>query len=199
MKYALSKIIESDTMMRMRKNIFFIGPASVGKSTNAELLAHKLGHKFVDIDEEFCRRVELIPEYVNSKGYPAYCEANSKLTDELINENPEATVFATPSGFLVHGESPHLIEKHLEVIGWGISVLLLPDEDPHKGVEIIVTRQLSRWNDIEPEKERQRFLSRFDKYKNYGDIKIFSMENPEIITDMIIQKLSDVGAQEASS
>lgn len=176
----------------MKKNIFFVGPASVGKSTNAELLARKIGCKFVDIDKEFCRRIELIPVYVNSKGYPAYCEANSKLTDELISENPEATVFATPSGFLAHEESPHLVEKHIKVIRSGVSVLLLPDEDPYKGVEIVVARQISRWNDIEPEKERQRFLSRFAKYRNHGDIKIFSMESPEVITDLIVQKLSGI-------
>lgn len=176
----------------MRKNVFFVGPASVGKSTIAELLAHKIRYKFVDIDREFCNRVELIPVYVNSKGYPAYCEANSALVDELVSENPEETVFATPSGFLVHEESSHLVEKHLTLIGAGISILLLPDKDPYKGVETIVARQVNRWNDVKPERERQKFLSRFDKYKSYGDIKIFSMENPEFITSMIIEELSNV-------
>lgn len=174
----------------MTRNVFFIGPASVGKSTAAALLASKIGYGFVDIDREFCKRIALIPNYVHSKGYPAYCEANSALTDELINEHPRATVFATPSGFLVHEQSPHLVEKHLGLITTGISVLLLPDTDPRKGVDVIVARQVSRWSDVKPEQERQRFLSRFEKYKHYGDVKIFSMEQPESIVGMIEEKLT---------
>lgn len=114
------------------------------------------------------------------------------MTDELIVENPATTIFATPSGFLVHEESPHLVKKHLQLIKNSISVLLLPDKDPSKGVEVVVARQVSRWNGVQPEKERQRFLTRFEKYKNYGDIKIFSMERPEVITNMIISKLLNI-------
>src|SRR6266481_3851584 len=113
----------------MNKNIFFIGPASVGKSTIGKLLADSINYHFIDIDGEFCKRIKLIPDYIHASSYAAYCEANSKLTDELIKENPERTIFATPSGYLVHEDSPHLIKKHLTVIREGISVLLLPSED----------------------------------------------------------------------
>lgn len=100
----------------MSKNIFFVGPASVGKSTVASLLAERLGYKFVDVDKKFCERIDLIPDVVRNEGYPVYCEKNSKLVDELIMENPQKTVFATPSGFLVHEGSPHLVKKHIGVI-----------------------------------------------------------------------------------
>jgi shikimate kinase len=173
----------------VRKNIFLVGPASVGKSTAAELLAHRIGYRFVDIDREFCRRLEPIPLCVREKGYPAYCEANSALTDRLVAEYGEGTVFATPSGFLVHEGSPHLVEKHLRLIEGGISVLLLPDVDPQKGVDTVVARQLARWDDLNAETERRRFLERFEKYRNYGDIKIFSLEEPEVIVESILTLL----------
>jgi shikimate kinase len=173
----------------MEKNIYFIGPASVGKSTIGKLLAESINYHFVDIDKEFNKHIKLIPDYIRASSYAAYCEANSKLTDGLIKENSERTVFATPSGYLVHEDSPHLVKKHLNVIKGGISVLLLPSEDATEGVDTIVQRQLNRWNDVRAEEERERFLARFDKYKNYGDIKIYSLEQPEVIAKKILNKL----------
>jgi shikimate kinase len=174
-----------------RRNIFFIGPASVGKSTVGALLAKEIGFDFIDIDLEFCSRIALIPDYIKEFGYVGYCEINSKLTDQLIAEHPTKTVFATPSGYLVHKDSPHLIKKHLKVISCGTSVLLLPDEDPLRGIDVIVSRQLRRWSDTIADKERERFLERFEKYKFCGDIKIFSFEPPETIVDAIVQSLAN--------
>lgn len=176
----------------MPKNIFFIGPASVGKSTVASELAKELGYTFIDIDNEFCKRIALIPDVIESEGYQAYCEKNSALVDMLIEENNTRTVFATPAGYLVHEDSPHLVEKHLQVIKTGISILLLPDNNPETSVTTVVRRQLDRWPTLKEEKERQRFLSRFEKYKNYGDIKIFSMEPPANIVRVILEKLQEV-------
>lgn len=175
----------------MSRNIFFVGPASVGKTTVGKLVATKLGYHFVDIDQEFCQRVENIGTYLQTRGYVEYCEANSKLAHDLVKEYPTSTVFATPSGFLVHEECPHLVERHLMVIKNGISVLLLPSRDPLAVADMIAERQLARWPDVglTLEKERQKFLDRFEKYKNYGDIQIFSPEDPEVMADTIYAKL----------
>lgn len=173
----------------MEKNIFMIGPASVGKSTVGEMLAKKIGYHFVDIDMEFCREIQLIPDYINEFGYVSYSEANAELTGKLIKENSARTVFATPAGYLVHEIAPHIAEKNRRVIGGGISVLLLPSEDPAQGVHEIVRRQMLRWDDAEENKEREKFLARSEKYKNYGDIKIFSLEEPEVIAAKIMNEL----------
>ncbi len=170
-------------------NIFFIGPASVGKTTTARVLAAKLGRKFVDIDFRFCEQIMLIPKYIDAYGYARYCEANSALVDRLLIEYSSDTVFATPSGFLAHEDSPHLIEKHLGVIGTGISVLLLPAVDPLRGVDLVVARQVARWPEVDPEDERQRYLRRFNLYKDQGDIKIIAHRAPELVADEIITKL----------
>jgi shikimate kinase len=174
----------------MKKNIFMIGPASVGKSTVGRLLAKKIDYHFVDIDLEFCRQIKLVPDYMKEFGYGSYCEANSKLADKLIKENPARTVFATPAGYLVHETAPQVAKKNIRAISEGISVLLLPSEDPIRGVHEIVRRQLLRWDDAEENKEREKFLARSGKYKNYGDIKIYSLEEPEVVTEKILSKLT---------
>ena len=173
----------------MNKNIFFIGPASVGKTTIGRLLAEEIEWAHIDVDKEFCEQIALIPDYIQKYSYAGYAEANSQLVDRLIEVHPEKTVFSTPSGYLVHEDSSHLIEKHLDLIRRGVSILLLPSENPQVGVEVVVRRQLDRWNDTFADKERTRFLSRFEKYKNYGDIKIFSMAEPELVVKTIIKKL----------
>jgi shikimate kinase len=172
-------------------NIFLIGPASVGKTTTGRLLARKLERKFVDIDFRFCEQIALIPHYIQGFGYPAYCEANSRLVDQLLEEYPANTVFATPSGFLAHEDSSHLVDKHLQIISHGISVLLLPSTTPEEGVELIVRRQLNRYPEVKADIERQRFMSRFEKYKNTGDIKIVTKGGPEVVVDRIVTALQN--------
>ena len=173
----------------MEKNIFMIGPASVGKSTVGKLLAAKINYHFVDIDLEFCRQIKLVPDYMREFGYVGYCEANSALADKLIKENPARTVFATPAGYLVHEAAPHIAKKNLGAISGGISVLLLPSKDPARGVQEIVRRQLFRWNEAKEQNEREKFLARFGKYEKYGDIKIYSLEEPEIVAAKIVSEL----------
>lgn len=174
----------------MEKNVFMIGPASVGKSTVGKLLATKINYRFVDIDLEFCRRIKLVPDYMREFGYVGYCEANSALADKLIKENPTRTVFATPAGYLVHEAAPHIVKKNLGAISTGISVLLLPSEDPAHGVHEIVRRQLFRWDEAKEQNEREKFLTRFGKYEKYGDIKIYSLEGPELVAEKIIAELA---------
>lgn len=182
-----------DARLAMYMHIFLIGPASVGKSTVGKLLAEALGWEFVDIDQEFCERIQPIGDYLEKNGYLAYCEANSILVDQLLSEKTKAAVFAAPSGFLVHQDAPHLIERHQRLLSQYISVLLLPAEDPESFAEIIVQRQIQRYgNAVNPEEQRKRFLDRVEKYKKYGDIKIFSMEPPQAIVGEILIKMKDI-------
>ena len=174
------------------KNIFLIGPASVGKSTIGTLLSQKLGWDFIDIDLEFCGRIALIPDYIKSHDYATYSKTNSDLARTLVSENPTNTVFATPSGFLVHEDLPQIVERNLELIKDHVSVLLLPGKDSQKYVDTIVQRQLDRWNDCDAKKEGERFLERFEKYKQYGDIQVFSNEPPDIIVEKVMDELKNL-------
>ncbi len=177
-----------------RKNIFIIGPASVGKSTTGRLLAERLGYPFVDIDAVFCAEIESIDTFLQQWGYVAYCEANSELVDRLLARRPSGTVFATPAGFLAHEESPHLVEKHVTLVdGEGIAILLLPSEEVEDYVDVVIRRQLARYPELTAEGERRKYLRRHDTYKQHGHIQIFSQEVPEVIVGTMVERLAERG------
>ena len=162
--------------------IFIIGPGGVGKSTCGEILANLLGYNFIDLDVEFCKRVENVGSYISNKGYKKYCLENSKLFYKILSQHLENFVFSLSSGFLIHENMEELILRHKQTLKeLGISVLLLPSESLDEGVEIVVKRQLSRGFDLKEDREKTKFIQRFPIYKKLGDIKIFSHEKPEII------------------
>lgn len=175
--------------------VFIVGPGGVGKSTTGKLLANKLGYEFVDIDLIFCERVGLIGDFIKEKGYKAYSEVNSKLFEQLLKEYPTKTVFPLSSGFLVHKDSPGLIKKHKILLKEkGISILLLPSLSLKESMDIIVSRQMAReYLDFDGENEKAKVRSRYPKYKRYGDIKIFSIEPPEQIADLMVEELNKLG------
>jgi shikimate kinase len=127
---------------------------------------------------------------MNERGYPAYCERNSLLVDQLISEYPSNTVFATPSGFLIHEGSPHLVKKHVEVIRTdATSVLLLPSSNPQDTATLVAQRQIVRWPEMDEKQQRARYIKRHSQYKEYGDIKIIGMYSPEETVRKIIGQL----------
>ncbi|AHB41396.1 hypothetical protein P148_SR1C00001G0605 [candidate division SR1 bacterium RAAC1_SR1_1] len=171
-------------------NIFIIGPGGVGKSTSGRILADILQYKFIDLDKEFCKEIGDITAYIPAQGYKNYCEENSKLFYRLLEENTEDTIFVLSSGFLVHENLDKLTTKHKRTIKKGLSILLLPSESKGKSTEIVVERQLSRGFGLNEERERQKFRKRFDIYKKFGNIKIFSTDMPENIAKEMEEKVA---------
>ena len=166
----------------------------LAKNTIGQLVAQAIDYHFVDIDLYFCDRIALIPDYINQHGYVAYYEANSRLVDQLVQENPDKTVFATLSGFLVHEESPNLADKHLDLIKKSaLSVLLLPSEDPLETIDLVVGRQLLRWPELKANTERERYIKRHGKYKQYGDIQIIGTFQPKETVKLVVKKMELFG------
>lgn len=175
--------------------VFIVGPGSAGKSTTGKLLADKLGYEFVDIDFVFCEKIRLIGDFITEQGYRAYSQANSALFEQLLGEYPTKTVFPLSSGFLVHQNSPELVRRHKILLEEkGISILLLPSSSLKESMDIIIPRQMAReYLDLVEESERAKLKSRYPKYKGYGDIKIFSVEPPEQIADLMAEELNKLG------
>ncbi|MBU1167450.1 shikimate kinase [Patescibacteria group bacterium] len=166
--------------------IFLIGPGGVGKSTCGEVLANLLGYNFIDLDTEFCERVENVGAYINNYGYEKYCYENSKLFYEIVNQHLEDFVFSLSSGFLTHENLEDLTLGHKQSLReLGISILLLPSKSLDECTRIVVQRQLSRGFGLKEDREKTKFIQRFPIYKKLGDIKIFSHEKPEIIAEQI--------------
>lgn len=162
----------------------------VGKSTCGAILADLLDLTFIDLDEEFCKRVENVGSYIKSFGYEKYCLENSKVFYDILSQPLENFVFALSSGFLVHENHEELTKKHKKTIKeLGISLLLLPSESIQEATEIVVKRQLSRGLGLQEDKEKTKFMQRFPIYKELGDIKIFSHTKPEIIAEQMKKEI----------
>ncbi len=170
--------------------IFIIGPGGVGKSTCGAILANLLGYNFLDLDKEFCKRVENVGKYINNNGYKKYCLENSKLFYEILSQHSENFIFSLSSGFLVHENLEDLILKHKQTLKeQGVSVLLLPSDSIDESTGIVVKRQLARGFGLKEDREKTKFIQRFPIYKELGDIRIFSQDKPEIIAEQMKKEI----------
>jgi len=171
--------------------IFLIGPGGVGKTTCGIILAKLLGYNFIDLDAEFCNRVENVGTFINNNGYEKYCVENSQLFYKVLSENYKNFVFALSSGFLVHEGLDKLTSKHRQTLKEsGFSILLLPSESLDESLRIVIKRQLSRGFGLAEDKEKIKFTQRFHSYKGLGDITVFSHDNPEIIAEQIKKEIA---------
>ena len=170
--------------------VFIIGPGGAGKSTVGPILAKKINHNFIDLDQEFCDRVENIGIFIRDKGYHRYCHQNSELFYSILDKISGDFVFTLSSGFLVHEGLSDLTQKHLKTLrNKGISIFLLPSDSLEEGREIVVARQLLRGFGLNKEREVDKYTNRFHVYKGLGDIKIFSHQKPEKIAEKMKQQL----------
>ena len=171
--------------------IFIIGPGGVGKSTVGKILAQKLGYYFIDLDGEFCEKIENVGVFINTRGYEEYCQRNSDLFLNILNQKKDNFVFALSSGFLVHDSFDQLTLKNQQTLEKaGITVLLLPSESLEESTEIVIKRQLKRGFGLKEDREREKFRKRFREYQQFGDIKIYSCKEPELIALEILDKLN---------
>lgn len=148
-------------------------------------------YKLIDLDREFTDKIGNITKHIKEVGYEDYCTKNSDLFYKLLEENTKNTVFILSSGFLVHENLDKLTTKHKRTIKKGFSILLLPSESKGESTEIIVQRQLSRGFGLNEERERQKFRKRFDIYKKFGNIKIYSTDTPENIAQEMKEKIEN--------
>lgn len=175
--------------------IFIVGPGGVGKTTVGKILSEKLDYEFVDIDQEFNKRIENIGKYIDTNGYESYCYKNSSLFKELLNEFPDKVVMPLSSGFLVHENLENLTILHKRLIKEnGYSLLLLPHLDPKVSAEIVVDRQIARgFGDVTPEKRAKgliKYIDRHNRYLETADQTLFSFEIPDEISDRMLNILT---------
>ncbi len=171
--------------------IFLIWPWGVGKSSSGKILARLLDYTFIDLDTEFCEQIDNIGIFIKKNGYEKYCYENSRIFYTLLEKYSDNYVFVPSSGFLAHENLNKLTEKHLQTLQkTGISILLLPSKSLEESTNIILERQLNRGFWLIEEKERNKFIHRFEIYKHLWNIQIFSHNAPEVIAEEMKQKLS---------
>lgn len=176
----MSRGTHDATRQREASLLFILGPAGVGKSTCGALLAQELGFFFVDLDSEFNRRIGEIQRWIENEGYLAYCRRNTRLFHDLVESKAFRTVYAISSGFLLYDElDPGLASNASILERLGVSILLLPSKSLSESTEIVVARLVERRPWLDSEKEARKFAHRFQRYQQYGDIKVFSKAGPK--------------------
>ena len=178
----------------MYKKIFIIGPGGAGKSTVGTILARLTGYKIIDLDDEFCLKINNIRLYIKEHGYESYLMQNSFLLEKIIDENRnDNAVIVLSSGFLSTDTRADLVKKNKEMVTKnGVSILILPSENFEITQKCIVGRQLSRGYGNTKEKETLKINQRFNDYIKMGDFQIFSQEEPETIARKIFIVLQQV-------
>ncbi|HBQ3113324.1 shikimate kinase [Klebsiella pneumoniae] len=172
--------------------VFLTGPGGAGKSTAGRIISDILGCAVIDLDDEFCERIQNIREFIHCKGYESYLEQNCALLRELLAENCQHdSLFILSSGFLSTDIRRDIVESNKKLVREkGVSVLLMPSRNYEEALACIIDRQLNRGFSLVREKEEKKFFQRFHEYLDTGDLNIFSMAEPEYIAKKIVSELS---------
>ena len=97
-------------LMRLR-NIALIGFRATGKSTVGEILARKLGRRFVDMDQRLASESGRdIAIWVKQDGWDSFRKSESALLG-IISEQ-KGLVVATGGGIVLDPQSRRLLRKH---------------------------------------------------------------------------------------
>ncbi|WP_213805873.1 shikimate kinase [Granulicella sp. dw_53] len=172
-------------------HLFLIGPGGVGKSAAGRFVASMLGRDFIDLDEEFCARVEPIRSYLDRYGYAAYVRRNATLFGELLEMQEEPALFVLSSGFLVTDVEPEVVASNrLRVKEAGTSILLMPSRSFEESMKIVLERQMGRGLGLNYLLQQATFAARFDGYMELGDLQVFSSEGPSEVAKRIVDRLS---------
>ncbi|MAG11564.1 MAG: shikimate kinase [Parcubacteria group bacterium] len=180
-------------------NVFIVGPGGVGKSTSGKILAQLLDYNCIDLDLEFCNQIGNIGEYIRSQGYESYCHANSELFYTLLKKHTQRMVWMLSSGFLVHEECSDLVHKHTQTIKKELSILLLPSRSIDESEDIVVERQLKRGFGLKEERERKKFRERYVPYQSFGDVQIYSVEEPQVVAQEMLEEVARYVAEQGRS
>ncbi|AZT39660.1 shikimate kinase (plasmid) [Salmonella enterica subsp. enterica serovar Karamoja] len=149
------------------------------------------GYPFIDLDDEFCRRILNIRVYIARFGYAAYLQQNAALARTLLPPRGQKAILALSSGFLSTDTCPDIVAANcVWVAEHGHTVLLLPDRALPTAEAVVVARQLGRGFGLKRDTEIEKFRIRFREYLPLGETQIFSRARPSVIAMEIWERLN---------
>lgn len=182
--------IEIRRPWKPQETLFLLGPGGVGKSTLGSELARILNWPLIDLDLEFCSRLDLIGRFISQHGYERYREENLALAKALLSESAGRQIFVTASGFFAApAGTPDNIEAR-RLVSTGYGIVLLASLDIEIATPIVVQRQLQRGFGLEKTSEDQKFRHRFQILINEGDALVISQAQPAQIASALVYALA---------
>jgi shikimate kinase len=170
--------------------LLLIGPGGAGKSSLGSELAPLLNRRLVDLDHEFCRRVEDITTFMRRVGYERYKVENSALAAKIAAEAVCPTLLVASSGFLTNDNPKAALEANRSLLGACYSVCLLPSRQLERAVSVVLERQLARPFARAKVREEAAIRQRYGVYSLLGDLVVFSAASAADIAAAIERQFS---------
>ena len=163
-------------LSRQMKNIVLIGMPGCGKSTIGNLLARKLGRKFVDADEEIIQLAgKSIPEIFAQDGEDAFRQWESDALAHLGKQS--GLVIATGGGCVTRQGNYPALHQNGSIVWLERDLSLLPTDG----------RPLSQSNRLE-----EMYAVRKPLYEAFADVRVANTGSPENTVTEILSKLEEL-------
>ena len=158
-------------MINKKENIVLIGMPSCGKSTVGKKLALYLNKKFIDIDEEIIKRINMdIKSYFKKYGEESFRKIESEVIQDISKLN--SIVIATGGGSILKDINVRHLKQNgkLFFLDRNVENLLTSDDRPLS----------SSLNDL-----LKRYEERYPLYNKVCDVKI----NGNLSVDKVINEI----------
>ena len=163
-------------LSRQMKNVVLIGMPGCGKSTIGNLLARKLGRKFVDADEEIIQLAgKSIPEIFAQDGEDAFRQWESDALAHLGKQS--GLVIATGGGCVTRQRNYPALHQNGSIVWLERDLSLLPTDG----------RPLSQSNRLE-----EMYAVRKPLYEAFADVRVANTGSPEDTVTEILSKLEEL-------
>ena len=164
------------TLSHQMKNLILIGMPGCGKSTIGAALAHRLGRKFVDADEEVVKSAgKSIPEIFAQDGEEAFRQWETAALNSLGKQS--GLVIATGGGCVTQNRNFAALHQNGYIIWLERDLTLLPTDG----------RPLSQSNRLE-----EMYKLRKPMYEAFADIRVENAGNPEQTVKEILSQLGEL-------
>ena len=163
-------------LSRQMKNVVLIGMPGCGKSTIGNLLARKLGRKFVDADEEIIQLAgKSIPEIFAQDGEEIFREWETMALEHLGKQS--GLVIATGGGCVTRQRNYPALHQNGSIVWLERDLSLLPTDG----------RPLSQSNRLE-----EMYAVRKPMYEAFADVRVANTGSPEDTVTEILSKLEEL-------
>ena len=163
-------------LSRQMKNVVLIGMPGCGKSTIGNLLARKLGRKFIDADEEIVQLAgKSIPEIFAQDGEEVFRKWETTALEHLGKQS--GLVIATGGGCVTRQRNHPALHQNGSIFWLERDLSLLPTDG----------RPLSQSNRL-----AEMYAIRRPMYEAFADIRVENAGSPEETVMEILSKMEEL-------